>query len=964
MDTKFYEQVSELDLCKTTVSPSKAQIEYVVSMIAEEKYNRYFFYGLENPSWVEPLYLAGVFHDIREPAEVEKGSYLIPSWDAGSYLIKFSDKYEDIVVELANKIKTKNWRVQELLIEGLTKIDPRKSINAIRCIDSWLDGPFSQMLPEKIRKLADIFIERDLIHGAITLLGFVIKPVLSKEYENHSRYKSPLVFRSDHYWVSEYCDKQLSILIEKAPLQVLELLSNHLETAIELIKKDKETDAEEYVGFLWRFDIPFRTYDSKDADVVDILIDGLRDGLMEVCKVSILEGRKLLSEYLSGEHIIFQRVALFVLRKFGKNYRELLDSALLNFEYLNLKEYSNEYKGLLRDQFPNANEKIKKQVVQYFINGPSDLREIAENAAKWENEEVTEKYIQRIKEIWTRDHLELIRDYLGKESLRLLDELSDKYGKADVIKKPHISSVHWERIPSPISVDDLASKSFQELSHYIKTYEPKEGYLGSRRSLGETLKIIVRDNTDKYSELAPQLKDKDIRFIYTYYFISGILESFENNNKKISQLIVDLCEYVASQTIDPFIESSDETEMGLDAAQREVARLFENALRTDDPYMDAEMLLIIRESLIKLSGHSDPKNEKYGENSFDPYTRSLNCVRGQAMHGLIQYMLYVYRKDKKLNTTTFKEGIFDSEIQKVFDEKLDKDKDPSLAVHSVFGAYIPQIQLLSPEWLEKNLEKIFPVDDKKSKYWDAAWDAYILTSNLFKNVFKLLLPQYKKAVLRLSSDKEKTNIGSSPDERLAQHLMLAYLNDLTGLGHENELFDLFFKNAPDNIRSSGIFWFYENLKTEGVKEEDPKWKKLWSLWNKRLNDAEAEEISKNMEEMSCYLRWLPYCPVGYKDLVPLIKKSIRYLHDAYDSKQLIEFVAKNCDENPLGSMEILRDVIFLGKEPWWNPKDEDEEKILRNAIASGIEEAKKLAYEVINFRGESGDFRWKVLLDI
>jgi len=964
MDTKFYERVSELDSCKLTKNPSKAQIEYVVSMIAEEKYYRYFFYGLENSSWVKPLYLAGVFHEIREPVEVEKGSYLIPSWDAGSYLIKFSDKYEDIVIELANKIKTNNWRVQELLIEGLTKIDPRKSINVIQYIDPWLDGPFSQMLPEKIRKLADIFIERDLIHGAITLLGFVIKPVLSKEYEKHSRYKSPLVFRSDHYWVSEYCDKQLSTLIEKAPLQVLKLFSNYLETAIELINKNKETNAEEYIGFLWRFDIPFRTYDSKDADVVDILIDGLRDGLMEVCKVSIVEGRKLLSKYLSSEHIIFKRVALFILRKYGKNYQELLDDALLNFEYLHSREYENEYKGLLRDQFLNANEETKKQVIQYFLNDPSDLKQIVENAAEWENEEVTEEYTKRIKEIWTRNHLELIRDYLGKESLRLLDELTDKYGKADVIERPHISSVHWERIPSPISVDDLASKSFQELSQYLKTYEPKDGYLGSRRSLGETLQIIIRDNTDKYSELAPQLKDKDIRFIYTYYFISGIRESYENNNKKITRIIVDLCEFVASQTIDPFMESSDETEMGLVAAQREVARLFENALRTDDPYMDAEMLLRIKESLIKLSGHSDPNNEEYGENSFDPYTRSLNCIRGQAMHGLIQYMLYIYRKDKKLNTITFKEGIFDSEIQMVFDEKLDKDKDPSLAVHSVFGAYIPQLQLISPKWLEKNLKKIFLVDQKKSKYWDAAWDAYILTSNLFKNVFKLLIPQYKKAVLRLSSGKEKTKLGSSPDERLAQHLMLAYLNDLTGFGHENELFDLFFKNAPDNIRSSGIFWFYENLKAIGVKKEDPKWEKLWSLWNKRLNDVEAEEISKNTEEISCYLRWLPYCPIDYDDLLPLIKKSISYLHDAYDSKQLIEFVAKNCEENPLGSIETLKDVIFLEKEPWWNPKDEDEEKILRIAIESGDDVAKKLAYEVINFRGERGDFRWKGLLEI
>jgi len=947
MNIDFYSEAKVLDSCKKSKKPTRDQIDLVTSMIQDDKYYRYFFEGLDNPSWIIPLYHSGIFHKVPEPIEVEKNSFRIPSWLAGNYLVRFAEDNEGIIIDLARSIKTKNWRVQELLIDALIKIKPENAIDAIQNIDYWLESPFSQLLPEKIRKLADAFIDRGLINGAITLLGFVIKPRYSSISGDYSKYKSPLDFRSDHFWVSEYYDKQVGVLIKIAPKKVVELFSNHLEKAIELVKKEKEPDAEEYVGYYWRFDIPYRTFDSKDADVIDILIDGFRDALIEVCDKSKDDGKKLLEKYLASEHIIFKRVALYVLRLFGVNYQDLLNESFKKVDYLSRDEYVNEYQGLMRDQFQNIPKQAQNLVIETVMEGPK-----------------SSKYNEERREFWIQRNLEIIRDSLDKESLAFLENLTAKNGKADITERPRIVTSFFGGEPSPIPASELEKKTFDELKKTLIDFVPGNAYQESRRSLGEAFQIIVRENPQKYCDFASYLIDAEIRLVYSYFFINTISDLVKNKGFKLTTKILDLCEYIVQQEKEGNIKDNDKYGPGLLAAQLDVARLFENALRTDDPYLDTEMLLRIRASLIKLSMHPDPNNEEYGENSFDPFTRSLNCVRGQAMHGLIQFMLYVYRKDKKLNTTTYKEGIFDLEIQKVFDEKLDKDKDPSLAVHSVFGAYIPQMQLLSQEWLENNLEKIFPVDDKKSKYWDAAWDAYILTSNLFKNIFKLLLPQYKKAVLRLSSDKEKTNIGSSPDERLAQHLMLAYLNDLTGFGHENELLDLFFKRAPDNIRSSGIFWLYENLKAEGVKKEDPKWEKFLKIWNKRLKDAEVEEISKNIKEISCYIRWLPYCPVDYDDLIPLIKKSIKYLHDAFYAEQMIEYVAKHSEENPLMSIEILKEVVLLEKEPWWNPKDADEEKILRVAIDNGDPVSKRLAYDVINFRGEHGDFRWKKLLDV
>jgi len=79
-------------------------------------------------------------------------------------------------------------------------------------------------------------------------------------------------------------------------------------------------------------------------------------------------------------------------------------------------------------------------------------------------------------------------------------------------------------------------------------------------------------------------------------------------------------------------------------------------------------------------------------------------------------------------------------------------------------------------------------------FWKAAWDAYILASNVYRDVFKLLIPQYQRGLRLLSQiQNEEKHIGGSPNEHLAQHIMFAYLAGLTDFGHENQLLDLFFE---------------------------------------------------------------------------------------------------------------------------------------------------------------------------
>jgi len=50
------------------------------------------------------------------------------------------------------------------------------------------------------------------------------------------------------------------------------------------------------------------------------------------------------------------------------------------------------------------------------------------------------------------------------------------------------------------------------------------------------------------------------------------------------------------------------------------------------------------------------------------------------------------------------------------------------------------------------------------------------------------------------------------------------------------------------------------------------------LWQKRLEYAETQEVNRNTQEISDYLRWLVNSPVDLDILFPTLQKSVKYLH--------------------------------------------------------------------------------------
>ncbi len=97
----------------------------------------------------------------------------------------------------------------------------------------------------------------------------------------------------------------------------------------------------------------------------------------------------------------------------------------------------------------------------------------------------------------------------------------------------------------------------------------------------------------------------------------------------------------------------------------------------------------------------------------DPFTISINTVRGDAMHAVIQYALWVHRNLKAGYGDDVQWFEVMPEVRKVLESHLNTDSEPSLAIHSIYGHYFPWLVLLDKQWAASHVQDIFPTSDEK-----------------------------------------------------------------------------------------------------------------------------------------------------------------------------------------------------------------------------------------------------------
>jgi hypothetical protein len=144
-----------------------------------------------------------------------------------------------------------------------------------------------------------------------------------------------------------------------------------------------------------------------------------------------------------------------------------------------------------------------------------------------------------------------------------------------------------------------------------------------------------------------------------------------------------------------------------------------------------------------------PEDEATVSEPIDPSHVAINSTRGEAMQVVVRYALWVRGYLEKLpdGVTKIARGFEEMpEVRQVLEAHLDLAHDPSLALRSVYGRWLPSLTHLDAEWIKNHVQVVFPHEERFRRYRDAAWDTYVVLCHPYSMLFDILEEEYGIAI--------------------------------------------------------------------------------------------------------------------------------------------------------------------------------------------------------------------------
>lgn len=571
-------------------------------------------------------------------------------------------------------------------------------------------------------------------------------------------------------------------------------------------------------------------------------------------------------------------------------------------------------------------------------------------------------FIRQLKEPDKRFRfLHSVAEYLAGELSEDYASLRAESDPQDLAEPFEVGTVSWGPT-SPISMDEMKEVSVSELVERIKTWKPGTGSgHGSPEGLARQL--------GQYAEQEPAtLSARASGFIgvdptYVRGLANGLAKALKDNDtiERFSWAdVLALCEKAVLEPWDKQqgSDSFDDFDKTWGPARLEIARLLEAGLRQGLTAIPADLLPTTWRTLGALLEDADPTEEEEASRleSSDPTTIAINTIRGTAMQGL---MYYAFRKRQSVcESPPFPPmAEFAPEVMKKLELHLDRAKEPSLAVRSAYGKWLPQLYGLDKEWTVASLDNIFPRDAVRST--EAAWDAYLAFSQVHIDLLPTLRTLYERAVQGIGKHSEDLKALADPDERLGGHLILFYRHNALEL--DDPLLSGFFNAATDDVRYevlSGAARGIQDLKDKALAAAC---QRLKLLWERRADETKGSGDATR--ERSAFCWWFikeefePAWALGHLALA--LERGAELELEGRVLGRLKELVSEYTYE----VFECLALMVRKTEEHRWGLYDDDVKEILRTILSSG-DLLHGQAEDLVHYIGSLGFLSFRELLQV
>ena len=805
--------------------PSPELVSRALALIGRRAVNHdYFFSKLDTPDWIDPLAEAGLFKT-PPPPQLEGDMISFPAWPESEYLERMARLAPERVGAAILRIPaTENISVHQDLARAAIHVPVEVAAKWALREAKWLSqqwrvhwpvtetlGPVIERLAASGRTDAAIALARSLLELRFVMdsAGRRLLRETSPAYRSDPTTSdgrkgagddpavvalagqavvagllSRLVPRIDEYEYEEFVRRRVPVLLTHGGPKALEMLCDVLE-------RPHDSDGlEQYTDTACRPAIESHVQNHGD-DVADFLIDAVRDGSMQLVDAGtdirsvarILNGRK---------GAIFTRILLHLATERCSIHPRFAAELAVSEDRFFDDRLLHEYSRLLGAVFPKLDASQRDLVFGWILRGPSLNEQFAGDQEKR----------RKLRLHWQARRLAWIRRDLDDEWKRRYARIVEEVGEPE---HPDFAwySATWMGPRSPVGTAYLQAMSTPEVAAYLKSWEPSGDPMSpDQDGLANVLEAVVKASPARF--VATYDLFLELPAPYVAALVRGLRHAdLEEESVDWAALVAFLSRIATSRSSHPEWRF---------ARQGGVALLSEG-LRDDEIQLDQRDAVWAIIDAVADDPHPTPEDD--AEPTNDVASRSINCVRGNALHATIHYALWIYRSlvgGIRTDAVTFDMDTI-PEVRARLDRHLDSDIDPSPAVRAVYGRWFPHLVLLDADWAERNVERIFP--DQHPELRDAAWATYVRFCPVYDTPFQLLREQYAAAVRRLPAREPNTadNRGR-PAMHLGEHLLAMAARGFLSWGDDDSLLRGYFENAGPKDAGEAIDWIGGELAEE------------------------------------------------------------------------------------------------------------------------------------------------------
>lgn len=796
--------------------PSPEAVEQALTLIERHPVNRgYFFSKLESPDWIAPLAEAGFFKD-PPPRRVNGDFVSYPGWPESRYLARMAPVAPARVADVIGRIPgTDNVSVHEDLARAVIHLDAGSMARWATGEARWIsrqpriEHPLDEALGAVVERLAGLGMTAAAMRLARSLLA--IRCVVDSErlgsvreltqpYESGvqgsnreptheedrvvaemaasvaAQLASRIVGPLSPYEYRRFVDRRLPVLLTHGGIKALEMLCDVFESAVESDKLRR------YDRVIWRPAIEPHVQNGGSADVSDVLVDAIRDASVELVDSGV--ALKTVVDSLGRRGApMFKRMILHLAAERHREDPELAAELAVCEDHFRDVSLLHEYSRLLGSVFPVLDDVGRNRVMEWIGDGPQFHDSFA-----GDDDERRTRTIH-----WQRRRLAWIQRHLDEEWKRRYALIVDEIGEPE---NPDFTSytTSWFGPTSPVSAEELGSRSAEEIARYVQSWKSS----GDPRSpdeegLARTLEAVVAKTPAEFLEARGLFQEGSVRYVSAV--LAGLSQSVRDDTPIDWAATIDLMSWVA-------MRGGDDSEWRY--ARLSCTRLLYDGLRDD--LIDIRLRKAVWTTIDGLADDTDPTPETDSQPASDLSNRCINTVRGNALHAVVGYSLWVYRSE--MGTAKAKPGAFGMdripEVRVRLERHLDPAIDPSPTVRSAYGQWFPHLLLLDEAWARQNVKSIFPEDQRELR--DAAWEAYLRRGPVYNLPFELLRQKYHEAVDRLDEMEERDlprreRVGGA----LGEHLVILAGRGLVSWSDDDALLRRFFENAAPEDADRAIW---------------------------------------------------------------------------------------------------------------------------------------------------------------